>query len=344
MLKAQYKKLTLVFKRPAGTSRGVLKTKDSWLLKIYQSENPHIFGLGECSLIYGLSPDPVNRYEEKLNELVLNINRYKEVDLSAFPSIRFGLETALTDLLNGGKKLLFPSSFTEGKSGIPINGLVWMGNYEFMKKQIIEKLESGYHCVKLKIGAINFDKELDLLKIIRKNFSAEQLELRVDANGAFAPHEALDKLKRLSDYDVHSIEQPVKQGNWETMANLCSRSPVDIALDEELIGLDDRQIASMLKTIKPQYIILKPSLTGGLKRSEKIIKIAEAQKTGWWVTSALESNIGLNAIAQWTATLNNAMPQGLGTGTLYTNNIPSPLYIHNANLCFNPAGTWGRQM
>ncbi|RLD90681.1 MAG: o-succinylbenzoate synthase [Bacteroidetes bacterium] len=340
MLKADYKKITLIFKRPGGTSRGVLTTKDSWILSVRDTNNPDIIGTGECSIIYGLSSDPMSTYEAKLNELSHRINEFPEVDLSEYPSIRFGLEIALSDLQSGGKKLLFPSSFTMGKKGIPINGLVWMGEFEFMRQQIIDKLEAGYDCVKLKIGAIDFNKELALLKMIRKDFGKTELELRVDANGAFSADDALEKLKQLSEYHIHSVEQPVRQHQWQEMAELCRLSPIDIALDEELIGLKDNEVTTMLETIKPGYIILKPSLLGGLRRSEFFIEQAEKQGVAWWVTSALESNIGLNAIAQWTATLNNPMPQGLGTGQLYTNNFTSPLYIDKAQLFYHPDTEW----
>jgi len=336
MLKADYKKKTLIFKRPGGTSRGVLTTKDSWILSVWDADNPSVIGTGECSIIYDLSPDPMDTYESKLEELIEHVNDFSDVDLTGYPSIQFGLETALSDLHAGGKKVLFPSLFTRGKKGIPINGLVWMGEFEFMRQQIIDKLEAGYDCVKLKIGAIDFDKELALLKMIRKDFGKTELEMRVDANGAFSTADALEKLKRLSEYHIHSIEQPVRQHQWQKMAELCRLSPIDIALDEELIGLQGDEITSMLETIKPKYIILKPSLLGGLRRSRYFIEQAEQHGVGWWVTSALESNIGLNAIAQWTAMLNNPMPQGLGTGQLYTNNFTSPLYIDKAQLFLQP--------
>lgn len=340
MLQADFKKITLNFKRPGGTSRGVLTTKDSWILSVWDVDDQSVVGMGECSVIYGLSPDPMSTYDAKLEELVSRINDSSGVDLSDYPSIQFGLETALSDLQSGGRKLLYPTLFTRGKKGIPINGLIWMGEFGFMRQQIIEKLEAGYDCVKLKIGAIDFDKELALLKMIRKDFGKTELELRVDANGAFSTAEALEKLKRLSEYHIHSIEQPLKQHQWHEMAELCRLSPIDIALDEELIGLNDHEVVSMLDTIKPKYIILKPSLLGGLRRSNYFIEQAEKQGVGWWVTSALESNIGLNAIAQWTATLNNPMPQGLGTGQLYANNFTSPLYIDKAQLFYNPNAVW----
>lgn len=340
MLRASYVKYRLIFKRPSGTSRGVLKSKDSWFLKIWEDENPDIVGIGECSIIYGLSPDPMAHYEDKLDELVKYVYDYQTVDLSAFPSIAFGLETALLDLRSGGKKVLFPSKFTEGTYSIPINGLVWMGSFDFMRQQIVEKIESDFNCIKLKIGAIDFEKELELLRMIRKDFSESELELRVDANGAFEPEHALEKLKRLSEFQIHSIEQPIKPNQWQEMALLCEQSPIDIALDEELIGLKDSEISEMLDTINPKYIIIKPSLLGGHSRSEQIISQAESRNIGWWSTSALESNIGLNAIAQWSAVMPNTMPQGLGTGQLYTNNFDSPLSIKNGRLFYRPDVEW----
>ena len=327
MLKSSFEKHTLHFKHPGGTSRGVLTSKDLWLLEVWDDEYPEVVGTGECSIIYGLSPDPMELYEAKLLELTQNIHHLERVDLSAFPSISFGLEMAIKDLQMGGKKVLFPSEFTFGRRAIPINGLVWMGSFDFMREQILEKLKLGFDCIKLKIGAIDFEKELALLKIIRREFKKEELELRVDANGAFKPEVALEKLKRLSDYTIHSIEQPIKPKQWHKMAALCEDSPIDIALDEELIGLRSDKIPAMLDAIHPQYLIIKPSLLGGFSRSELFISEAQKRGIGWWITSALESNIGLNAIAQWTATLNNPMPQGLGTGSLFTNNFTSPLEV-----------------
>jgi o-succinylbenzoate synthase len=318
----------------------VLTTKDSWFLKVWEADNPEVFGLGECSIIYGLNPEKKNETEPKLAEVAAQINNAADIDPAKFPSVRFARETALLDLKNGGNRLLFRSEFTEEEKPVNINGLVWMGAYDFMRRQIIEKIESGFRCIKLKIGAIDFEKELELLKLVRSDFKEKDLELRVDANGAFAPEEALEKLKRLSDFQIHSIEQPIKPKQWETMAELCEKSPLDIALDEELIGIDDDKIPQILDTIRPAYIILKPSLTGGFERSERFIREAGKREIGWWITSALESNIGLNAIAQWTATLGNPMPQGLGTGQLYTNNIDSPLTIEKGSLYYRKEGKW----
>jgi o-succinylbenzoate synthase len=340
MLKASFQKHTLVFKRPSGTSRGVLTTKDSWFLKVWDAADPEVFGLGECSVIYGLNPEQPGEIETKLKDVIENINNRPEIDPARFPSVRFALEAALLDLKNGGKRLLFRSDFTERQKPIPINGLVWMGEYDFMRKQIIEKVESGFNCIKLKIGAIDFDKELELLRLVRNDFKEKELELRVDANGAFGPDDAPEKLKRLSDFQIHSIEQPIKPRQWEQMAELCERSPVPIALDEELIGLRDEQIPSMLEIIKPAYIILKPSLVGGLERSDLFIAEALKRNIGWWATSALESNIGLNVIAQWTAVSGNEMPQGLGTGQLYINNIPSPLTVSGGAIYYDKQKAW----
>lgn len=343
MLKANFRKHTLIFKIPGGTSRGILKTKDSWIIKIFDENNPEIFGLGEASIITKLSIDDRPDFEEKLNWCIQNINSYNNWstnNLEEFPSIKFALETAFLDLENGGNNILFKSDFTNEKIGIPINGLIWMGDHNFMRKQISEKIERGFTCIKLKIGAINFEEELSLLKLIRKEFSEKELELRVDANGAFAVEEAMKKLVRLSDFGIHSIEQPIRQGQWKEMAKLCSITPIPIALDEELIGLKDEEIPKMLNIISPQYIILKPSLIGGLKSSETIINLAKKRNISWWVTSALEANIGLNAISQWTFTLKNKMPQGLGTGQLFRNNYDSPLYIKNAKLFFSASNNW----
>lgn len=344
MLKAKFKKYTLNFKQPSGTSRGILTTKDSWFLFLFDDSEPEVIGIGECGLLKGLSMEDRPGYEEKIMEVCNNIGHhqdYLDEGLLEFPSIRFGLEMALMDLRNMGNRVLFSSNFTLGKDAIEINGLVWMGEFEFMKKQIREKIDSGFTCIKLKIGAIDFEKEIELIKSIRKEFSASDIEIRVDANGAFSPKEALDKLKLLSVFDLHSIEQPIRQGQWEKMANLCEKTPLPIALDEELIGVNEISLkAKLIETIKPQYIILKPSLVGGYKASEEWIELAENCEIGWWVTSALESNIGLNAIAQWTYTLKNKMPQGLGTGQLYNNNFNSPLEIIKGKLYFDPAKNW----
>ncbi len=344
MLQISYKKHVFNFKQAAGTSRGVLNHRTSYHLVVWNDQEPEIKGIGECSTIKGLSPDPWDSYEKILNEIQEHpepSQTWLKEGLKNFPSIRFGLETALLDLQTGGQRILFPSDFTKGQTGIPINGLIWMGTEEFMQQQIREKIDAGFHCIKLKIGAIDFEKELELLRFIRKQFTEKELELRVDANGAFAPGEALEKLKRLGELGIHSIEQPIRQQQWDEMARLCELTPVPIALDEDCIGLKTREeIRAMLHHIRPQHVVLKPSLLGGFNLSNLFIEEAELANTGWWVTSALEGNIGLNAIAQWTATLKNPMPQGLGTGQLFTNNIPSPLYIGDAKLNFDPAGAW----
>ncbi len=344
MLQLSFKKHVLKFRQPAGTSRGVLRQKTSYFLLVSDTENPDIIGIGECSTIKGLSPDPWNDYEYILQEMQKHpepFDIWLNEGLKDFPSIRFGLETALIDLQRGGQRILFPSAFTDGREGIPINGLIWMGDADFMKKQIREKLEAGFRCVKLKIGAIDFKQELELLRMIRQEYNEKELELRVDANGAFAPKEALENLNRLSELGIHSIEQPIRQGQWEAMAKLCEKSPVPIALDEELIGLKTNEnIQKMVQIIRPQYLVLKPSLLGGFSRSRQFIGVAEQNNAGWWVTSALEGNIGLNAIAQWTFLLQNPMPQGLGTGQLFTNNIPSPLYTEGDQLKFDPENRW----
>lgn len=338
---AQFRKHILEFKRPSGTSRGMLKTKETYFI-IPKSE--HGFGVGECGLLRGLSVDDRPDYEEKLQWVCDNISLGEEKlyeALEEFPSIQFGIETAFKSILAKDPYVLFPSEFTNGKSSIPINGLVWMGDKSFMKEQIAEKLKQGFSCIKMKIGAIDFKTELELLKSIRKEFSSSEVELRVDANGAFSPTEALEKLKRLSDLQLHSIEQPIKQGQTQEMARLCEETPLPIALDEELIGLfSEEEKEKLLQSIKPQYIILKPSLIGGFKGSDTWIKLADKHSAGWWITSALESNIGLNAISQYTFTKKSKLPQGLGTGSLYTNNVESPLEVSQGALHYNPTKEW----
>ncbi len=288
-----------------------------------------------------MSIDDRPDYEEKLNWLCANIHLQKDFllqELIEFPSIQFGLEQALLSIKNQDPFQLFSSEFTKGTDAISINGLIWMGDKSFMQKQIKEKLKTGFTTIKLKIGAIDFKIELDLLKSIRKEFSAKEIELRVDANGAFKPKEALEKLKLLSDFQLHSIEQPIKAGQWNLMAELCKTTPLAIALDEELIGVLNRSDKEkMMQFIHPQYIILKPSLIGGIQGANEWIDLATTLGTGWWITSALESNIGLNAIAQYTYTLKNKMPQGLGTGSLFTNNITSPLKVENGKLYYDIA-------
>lgn len=341
---AEYRKHTFQFKQPGGTSRGILYTKPSWYLKVWKENEPSVYGMGECSVIPGLSPDDRPDLEEKLQEVCHEINFYKEQwrdELRAWPAIQFALECAVRDLEKGGRQILFPSAFTRGEESIVINGLIWMGQPEFMLEQIETKLENGFSCLKMKIGAIDFEQELQILNGIRQRFSAEDLTLRVDANGAFAPHESLQKLERLSQYQLHSIEQPIKAGQWEEMARLCEKTPVPVALDEELIGINHRsEKEQLLKQVQPQYIILKPSLVGGLMEADEWIELAQENKVGWWITSALEGNVGLNAIAQWTYWKNSQLPQGLGTGQVFTNNVHSPLYLEGEQLFHSAQGGW----
>ena len=338
---ATYKKHILQFKQPSGTSRGILTQKETWFIVI---ANNNKRGIGECSILRGLSIDDRSDFEDKLHWVCQNIDFGLDnllVELDEFPAIQFGLEMAFLSLESKDEFVLFPSEFTNGEASILINGLIWMGTKAFMKQQIKSKIEAGFSCIKLKIGAIDFKTEIELLRTIRKEFSVKDIELRVDANGAFSPTEALEKLKILSEFDLHSIEQPIKQGKFEEMARLCEQTPLPIALDEELIGVSSvTKKEELLQNINPQYIILKPSLVGGFKRSKEWIKIAEKQHIKWWITSALESNIGLNAIAQWTYTLNNKMPQGLGTGSLFTNNFVSPLQVKKGTLRYESKQKW----
>ena len=323
----------LHFKQPAGTSRGVYTERKSWFVTI---SDGNAVGRGECAPLPDLSCDACENYGDILRHFCDEVERTGEIDYEAmrdFPSMLFGLETALLDLRG---TTLFDTAFSRGEVGIPINGLVWMGSYDEMLRRMEQKLEQGFRCVKLKIGAIDFEQELDLIRRIRERFSFHEVELRLDANGAFPYQEALYKLELLSQYAIHSIEQPIRQGQWAYMAELCRESPLPIALDEELIGVNDREMKShLLRVVKPAYIVLKPSLHGGMAGCREWIEAARSQDVGSWITSALESNIGLNAIAQFCSDVYGddiTMPQGLGTGQLFTDNIDMPLEIRGDQL------------
>ncbi len=334
-----FQKYILDFKFNAGTSRGVLKQKETYFIKI-QNDNDALFGLGEAGPLKGLSVDD-KPLDDKLEEIQNTLqsehlpgNREGIYTLAKtlagpdYPSIRFGLETAMLDLLNGGTRTIFNNEFAVGKSRIPINGLVWMGHMEDMLTQITEKVDQGFTCIKMKVGSIDFDKECDILQYVRRKYYQKDIVIRVDANGAFSPEDAMEKLHRLSQFNLHSIEQPIKAGQNDDMSELCLKSPIKIALDEELIGVYGKEEKQkLLESIRPPYIILKPTLVGGIASTLDWIEIAESLKIGWWMTSALESNIGLNAISQLAAELKVEDYQGLGTGQLYHNNIPSPLSI-----------------
>ena len=338
-VKIDIEERVLHFKQPAGTSRGVYTERRIWLVTISDGER---IGVGECAPLPNLSCDDIPNYTEVLRRFCDEVERTGELDTEAlrdYPSMLFGLETALMDVrckMEDGRSLLFDNAFSRGEVGIPINGLVWMGSFEEMRERIEQKLAQGFHCVKLKIGAIDFDAELELIRRIRERFSLHEVELRVDANGAFPFEEALYKMELLSQYALHSIEQPIKAKQWANMAELCRESPLPIALDEELIGVNDPdQKRQMLNIIRPRYIILKPSLHGGMMGVREWIDIANDMGIGSWITSALESNIGLNAIAQLAADIYGPhirMPQGLGTGQLFTDNIPMPLEIRGEKL------------
>lgn len=330
-MKATFTHLPLHFKRPAGTSRGVMQVKNSWILKLTEGD---CTGTGEISIIEGLSPDFEDRqsFEEKIHKICSLIDKEElTIDNSILeqnPSIKFGVETALLDLQNGGKGIIFENDFSSGKRKIPINGLVWMGDASYMQEQIEQKLADGYTTIKMKIGAIDLATELKILESIREKYSPEEITLRVDANGAFSPLEAKSVLESLAKLGIHSIEQPIKAGQWEVMRELCTLSPTPIALDEELIGISStEEKESLLDTIKPPYIILKPSLHGGISGTREWIELAEKKGIQWWMTSALESNIGLNAICQLAAEYANDLPQGLGTGSLYENNTETDLVV-----------------
>ena len=326
----------LHFLQPAGTSRGVYNTRLSFYLKLTSDEQPDVVGVGECATLPDLSCDamPPNEYERKLRTFCDEYERTGVIDyeaMRAYPSMLFGLETAVAQFNAKGSLNFFDTSFGRGEEGIPINGLVWMGTFEEMFERLEAKLKAGFRCVKLKIGAIDFDRELQLIRHIRSTFSRKDVELRVDANGGFTPEEALSRMEALVQYDIHSIEQPIKQHQWTEMARLCTATPLPIGLDEELIGVNERQKKiELLDTIRPQYIVLKPSLHGGMAGTEEWIQLARERNIGSWITSALESNVGLNAIAQLTASIygtNIRHAQGLGTGQLFADNIEMPLKV-----------------
>jgi chloromuconate cycloisomerase len=335
-MRLEFAPYLLHFKEPGGTSRGVMTEKPTFLIKVYDEADPSHFGIGEAAVFPGLSPEADGNYVWKLTELMANVAIGKTTDLSRHSSIQFGFEQALLDFSCGCRGIYYPSAFTQVESRIEINGLVWMGDFDRMIERIEEKLKAGFRCIKLKIGAIDWHKELEMIEFIRRRFSEESLMIRVDANGGFTMDDALPRLKRLADLGVHSIEQPIKAGNPELMAFLCQVSPLPIALDEELIGkytTADRVV--MLDAIKPAYIILKPALCGGFSGGEEWISLAEERGIGWWVTSALESNVGLSAIAQWTAYIGAKGPQGLGTGGVFTDNFDTPVHLEGDKLGFN---------
>ena len=326
----------LHFLQPAGTSRGVYNTRLSFYLKLTSDEQPDVVGVGECATLPDLSCDamPPNEYERKLRTFCDEYERTGVIDyeaMRAYPSMLFGLETAVAQFNAKGSLNFFNTPFGRGEEGIPINGLVWMGTFEEMFERLEAKLKAGFRCIKIKIGAIDFDRELQLIRHIRSTFSRKDVELRVDANGGFTPEEALSRMEALVQYDIHSIEQPIKQHQWTEMARLCAATPLPIGLDEELIGVNERQKKiELLDTIRPQYIVLKPSLHGGMAGTEEWIQLARERNIGSWITSALESNVGLNAIAQLTASIygtNIRHAQGLGTGQLFADNIEMPLKV-----------------
>lgn len=351
MFSVRYLPHTLQFRFAAGTSRGVMHHKTSWFVLL---EKDGKTGIGEAGPLPGLSIDDRQDFERHLQRICQEVSQTRapaneqeaeklamEVCGEEFPSIRFALETALLDWLNGGCRMLFNNSFYRGEQAIPINGLIWMGDKNTMRQRMQEKLQQGYRCLKMKIGAIHFEEECAILAEVRKHFSAKEVTLRVDANGAFTPAEALPKLEKLATYDLHSIEQPIKAAQVAEMERLCRLSPIPVALDEELINIFvSRQGKELLQQIRPSYIILKPSLLGGMNVSRQWVELARQEGIDYWFTSALESNIGLNAISQFTAEFPDLRPQGLGTGQLYHNNIPSPLRINKGTLQYDPSINW----
>jgi o-succinylbenzoate synthase len=342
-LKASFSKKVFQFSFEARTSRGLMKDKTSWFINVWDERNPDVVGVGECGPLPDLSIDARPDFEDVVAAVVEKISVQQHFDgiiPKGFPSITFGVETALLDLSHGGKRIIFDNDFNKG-TPIPINGLVWMGDKDFMRKQIDQKIAQGFRCIKLKVGGLDFEEECDVLQYIRKKYFREDIAIRLDANGAFAVQEVFLRLHELAKFNVHSIEQPVKPGLPE-MEEICRNSPIPIALDEELIGKETHDAKlRMLSTLKPQFIILKPTLHGGFSGSKVWIEVAERLGIAWWITSALESNIGLNAICQFTANYRVSIPQGLGTGAIYENNIASPLTVAAGNIFYDNLRSWG---
>lgn len=336
-MRLQFAPYILKFNEPGGTSRGVLTEKITCILRIFDENCPDKFGIGEAAIFPGLSPEADDRFLYKLMELQANIRLGLKTDLLKFPSLQFGLEQAIRDYTGGCNGIYYESPFVHGESSIEINGLVWMGEYDTMIERIEQKLSAGFRCIKLKIGAIDWRKEVDMIEYIRDRYDRDRVEIRVDANGGFTMDNAIPRLKRLADFGVHSIEQPIKAGNPMLMRFLCEVSQLPIALDEELIGKYTREEkAATLDGIRPAYIVIKPTLTGGYSGATEWIELARERNIGWWITSSLESNIGLNALAQWIATLHTDRAQGLGTGGVFSNNFTSPLSLDADRLRYNP--------
>lgn len=344
MLQARWIERILQPQFELGTSKGPITARTVWYLIVWHDDRPEVRGIGEAALFPGHSLEFPADVRTKLLELCANTSDWHDritTDLVDVPCVRFAVEQCLRDLDAGGSKILFPSALTLGREGIPINGLVWMGDQRTMRTRIREQIEGGHRCIKMKIGAIDLDDELALLHTVRKEFSASDLTLRVDANGAFTIRDVRGVLDRLAQLEVHSIEQPLPPGQHESMAEICADTPIPIALDEDLIGMNQPDLKKdLLDTVRPQSIVIKPSLVGGWEATREWIQLAEQRGVGWWLTSALESNIGLNAIAQFTATLGVRIPQGLGTGRVYRNNIPSPLVAHRGMLHYRPELPW----
>jgi O-succinylbenzoate synthase len=342
MLTASYTTLSLQFIHPSGTSRGVLTQKPAWFISLQGNHGER--GIGEVSFIDGLSVESLEQLKAGIEEVCSRINAGEQdphTPLPSLPGIQFALECAALDLAGGGGRSLFSSDFTEGVKGIRINGLIWMGEPGSMKQQIREKMSSGYRVLKLKVGALEIEQELQLLRWIRSAYGERDLEIRVDANGAWTPEQALRNMGRFAAFGIHSVEQPIAPGQWEAMARICREAPFPVALDEELIGVDvNREGAALMQAVRPHYLILKPGLLGGFRTSERWIGLAGEAGAGWWITSALESSIGLSAIAQWTGKLGVSIPQGLGTGALYRNNLPSPLEMVRDRLWYRKEKGW----
>lgn len=357
MLKCRVYPQTFKFSFAAATSKSDLIDRKSWFPVISDGDN---FGIGECAPMPNFSIDWRDDFEDKLFSTCAAIQSldyadlseeyiYQNLGLEQFPSIVFGFETAIKDLKNGGDRVIFRNSFVDQQRPIPINGLIWMSEVETMWQEINQKINLGFRCIKIKVGSrkVSFDEELSLLKKIRQNWGSDEITIRLDANGAFSSLEAQSKLEQLARFDIDSIEQPLKVRD-PYIVELCKISPISIVLDEELTTFEAMRVdnpeldrRAFLQAISPQAIVIKPSLHGGLKASIEWIRAAEACNISWWLTSFLESNIGLNAIAQLATEYSDPLKiHGLGTGQIFSNNISSPLKVESASLHYNKNLQW----
>jgi len=344
----QVEKHTLRFIKPAKTSRGEYIEKTAYLLWIV-TETFKV--CGEASPLSDLSVDGKVDFSNIVQPYENQFLTFEDLhnlleDWMPYPSLRFALYSAILKAKFQANRIAIQqptksqvwieNEFTHGKEGMKINGLVWMNSIDAMYEEAIHKINAGFTCIKLKVGALDFDAECRLIEKIRKQFSPFKVEIRLDANGGFKNGDALFQLEDLKRFNIHSIEQPIQANQPDLMQEICAKSPIHIALDEELIGIDVNNSLNLMKKIKPKYIILKPTLLGGFDFCDIWIQHAVSQNVGWWSTSALEGNIGLADIAQWVSAYKPTMPQGLGTGSLFVKNFDPHTKVVGETMFFLP--------